>query len=230
MVGTNRVVNLKDGKTFFEFLRIVVRDGKLYYLASPSGRQPTPFEMTELTNGKVVFENSQHDYPKRITYQRIGETLVAKIEGASGDATEPKQWKWTRSKLSAAPNQKEHGMLKGLRTVVYKVNDLDKAKQWYSDAFGIRPYFDEPFYVGFNVGGYELGLDPDMQGVKYGNGQSIYWGVEDCQKAFDQLITKGGTKVSAPKDVGGGIVVAEVKDPFGNIIGIIKNPHFKLPD
>ena len=53
-------------------------------------------------------------------------------------------------------------MFLGLRTVVYKVSDLGRAKAWYTKVLGIEPYFDEPFYVGFNVGGYELGLDPDI--------------------------------------------------------------------
>ena len=52
----------------------------------------------------------------------------------------------------------------GLRTALYRVTDLDKAKEWYRAVLGIDPYFDEPFYVGFNVGGFELGLDPDTPG------------------------------------------------------------------
>ena len=59
-------------------------------------------------------------------------------------------------------------MFQGLRTVIYHVDDLEKAKAWYGKALKIKPYFDKPFYVGFNVGGYELGLDPDMTGVKRG--------------------------------------------------------------
>jgi catechol 2,3-dioxygenase-like lactoylglutathione lyase family enzyme len=58
----------------------------------------------------------------------------------------------------------------GLRTVIYHVSDLKRAKEWYSSAFGLQPYFDEPFYVGFNIGGYELGLDPDPKGAKPGGG------------------------------------------------------------
>ena len=53
-------------------------------------------------------------------------------------------------------------MILGLRTVNYHVTDLARAKAWYISALGKEPYFDEPFYVGFNVGGFELGLDPDM--------------------------------------------------------------------
>ena len=52
-------------------------------------------------------------------------------------------------------------MALGLRTVVYHVPDLARAKAWYEAAFEVKPYFDEPFYVGFNIGGFELGLDPD---------------------------------------------------------------------
>ena len=63
------------------------------------------------------------------------------------------------------PISKETRMFQGLRTVIYHVDDLQKATEWYSNILGIKPYFDEPFYVGFNVGGFELGLDPDMQGI-----------------------------------------------------------------
>lgn len=115
----------------------------------------------------------------------------------------------------------------GLRTVIYHVPDLKHAKEWYSAAFGVKPYFDEPFYVGFNVGGYELGLDPDTKGVKPGPGGSVaYWGVPNADQAFAHFQTAGATVRSAVHDVGDGIRVASVADPFGNIIGLIENPHF----
>ena len=63
-------------------------------------------------------------------------------------------------------------MLQGLRTVIYHVADLDRAKAWYADVIGSAPYFDQPFYVGFNVGGFELGLDPDTSQVAPGGGTS----------------------------------------------------------
>jgi catechol 2,3-dioxygenase-like lactoylglutathione lyase family enzyme len=56
-------------------------------------------------------------------------------------------------------------MLKGLRTAIYHVGDLDRAKGWYGEVLGKEPYFDEPFYVGFDVGGFELGLQPDEDGA-----------------------------------------------------------------
>lgn len=115
----------------------------------------------------------------------------------------------------------------GLRTVIYHVPDLQRAKEWYSAAFGVTPYFDEPFYVGFNVGGYELGLDPDTKGVKPGPGGSVaYWGVPNADRALARFQKAGATVRSAVHDVGDGIRVASVADPFGNIIGLIENPHF----
>lgn len=120
-------------------------------------------------------------------------------------------------------------MFQGLRTVVYHVNDLDQAKSWYSRALGIEPYFDQPFYVGFNVGGYELGLDPDMTGITIGTGGvGAYWGVSDCEAAFNRLVELGGSPLNPVQEVGEGIRVASVTDPFGNVIGIIENPHFSI--
>ncbi|HEY3429826.1 MAG TPA: VOC family protein [Cyclobacteriaceae bacterium] len=118
----------------------------------------------------------------------------------------------------------------GLRTCIYRVNDITKAKAWYTEAFGVAPYFDEPFYVGFNIGGYELGLQPE-EGAPSPKGTSVltYWGVDDAEKSYRRLIDQGATPFEEPTSVGGEIVVAAVKDPWENIIGIIYNPEFKLP-
>ena len=118
----------------------------------------------------------------------------------------------------------------GLRTVIYHAPDLAKARTWYSQVLGIDPYFDQPFYVGFNVAGYELGLDPDASSTPGGNGGVVaYWGVANAEVSFRRLISLGATERSALQEVGEGIRVATVFDPFGNIFGIIENPHFKLP-
>jgi len=119
-------------------------------------------------------------------------------------------------------------MIQGLRTTIYKVSDLQQAKKWYSDVLNIQPYFDEPFYVGFNVGGFELGLDPDVEGVTAGNNTLVYWGVKNAQESFEELLSKGATVHSAPQNVGGEIVAASVFDPFGNVFGVIENPDFKI--
>jgi predicted enzyme related to lactoylglutathione lyase len=118
-------------------------------------------------------------------------------------------------------------MFQGLRTVIYHVSDLDRAKAWYSSVLGIEPYFDQPFYVGFNVGGYELGLDPNMS-TSGGGGVGAYWGVSDCEAAFNRLLELGASAHSPVQDVGEGIRVATVNDPFGNLIGVIENPHFSI--
>jgi len=119
-------------------------------------------------------------------------------------------------------------VFQGLRTVIYNVEDLERAKGWYAEVLGKPPYFAEPFYVGFNVGGYELGLDPDLSGVKRGNAPIAYWGVADAKAAHAKLLALGATAHRPLQDVGGGIVVGSVFDPFGNVIGIIENPHFTL--
>ncbi|MFC2129261.1 VOC family protein [Bacteroidota bacterium] len=121
------------------------------------------------------------------------------------------------------------GPMLGLRTVAYKVPDLTKAKEWYADAFQTKPYFDEPFYVGFNIGGYELGLMPEEElvGVRSDNAV-IYWGVEDIHHEYKRLIELGATVQEVPTNVGGDLIVASVRDPWGNVVGIIYNPDFKL--
>jgi predicted enzyme related to lactoylglutathione lyase len=118
--------------------------------------------------------------------------------------------------------------LLGLRTVIYPVTDLAKAKEWYQRALGLAPYFDQPFYVGFQVGGYELGLDPDLSRIQPGAAGSVaYWGVEDIKAAWAHWLNAGATASEEPHEVGGGIWVATVKDPFGNLVGLIQNPHFQ---
>lgn len=119
-------------------------------------------------------------------------------------------------------------MFQGLRTVIYHVSDLEKAKAWYSQVLKIKPYFDQPFYVGFNVGGYELGLDPDLEGTSQGGSVVAYWGVADARGALNRLLELGATSHSPVQEVGDDIRVATVTDPFGNLFGIIENPHFTL--
>jgi predicted enzyme related to lactoylglutathione lyase len=120
-------------------------------------------------------------------------------------------------------------MFLGLRTVIYRAPDLARARAWYSEVLGVAPYFDEPFYVGFNVGGYELGLDPNADAPAGPGGATAYWGVANLDAALAHMQAHGATVISAAQDVGGGIRVATVADPFGTPIGLIENPHFQLP-
>jgi predicted enzyme related to lactoylglutathione lyase len=119
-------------------------------------------------------------------------------------------------------------MFQGLRTVIYHVDDLGQAKDWYSSVLGFAPYFDQPFYVGFNVGGFELGLDPDMDGVSRGTNEVAYWGASDAEEEIRRLIELGAEAYRSVQDVGDGIRVGIVKDPFGTLIGVLENPHFKM--
>ena len=116
-------------------------------------------------------------------------------------------------------------MLRGLRTTVYHVRDLARSKAWYTDLLGYGPYFDQPFYVGFDVGGYELGLlpaEPDELPCAV-----TYWGVDDIEAAVAALIDKGANAADPVTDVGEGIRVATVRDPMGKLLGVIENPNFR---
>lgn len=119
------------------------------------------------------------------------------------------------------------GIFRGVRTVIYAVDDIGRAKKWYTNALGVAPYFDEPYYVGFNIAGYELGLDPNAGSMGAG-GSTAYWGVANADEAFAHLLSAGATAASPVSEVGDGIKVAVVLDPFGNRVGIIENPHFDI--
>ena len=113
-------------------------------------------------------------------------------------------------------------MFKKLRTVIYKVADLDAAKAWYIRITGQQPYFDQPFYVGFDIHGAELGLDPDTSNMQAGNQSVSYWAVEEVTTAIEKLLAEGALLVQPKTNVGGDIFVAIVSDPFGNNIGLIE--------
>lgn len=121
-------------------------------------------------------------------------------------------------------------MFQGLRTTIYVVDDLDRAKAWYSEALQASPYFDEPYYVGFNVGGFELGLLPSEDDSKPGAGGTLtYWGVPDIEAAVARLVELGARTHHPIQEVGDDVKTATVLDPFGNMLGVIENPHFQLP-
>jgi hypothetical protein len=116
-------------------------------------------------------------------------------------------------------------MFLGLRTIIYPAPDLAASKEWFTQMLGVGPYFDEPFYVGFEVGGYELGLHPAMDPA---DGPLTYWGVADADEAVARLIATGAVEREAVTEVGEGIRTASVKAPTGDVIGVIENPHFQV--
>ncbi len=116
----------------------------------------------------------------------------------------------------------------GLRTCIYKVptSELVMAKEWYANVFGEKPYFDEAFYVGFNIAGYELGIQPEE--TAKGENVSTFWGVNNIEAEYKRFVDLGAMPVEKPMNVSGSIMVATVKDPWNNLIGLIYNPEFKL--
>ncbi len=116
----------------------------------------------------------------------------------------------------------------GLRTAKYTAADLAAARRWYSDVLGVAPYFDEPFYVGFDVGGFELGITPDpaAPGERPEAGVA-YWGVANAEQSFARLISMGAVVSEPVQDVGDGVKIGAVRDPFGNILGVVENPQFR---
>lgn len=117
-------------------------------------------------------------------------------------------------------------MILGLRTAIYPVPDLSQAQEWYEKVFDVKAYFVEPFYVGFSVGGFELGLIPN--GTPGTQGAQVFWGVDNIQTELDRLLQLGATALDPIMDVGAGTKVASVKDPFGNQLALIENPNFNL--
>lgn len=113
-------------------------------------------------------------------------------------------------------------MFRKLRTIIYHVDNLQKAKEWYQQVTGISPYFDESYYVGFNVYGCELGLDPDLSNASVGEHSVAYWLVDNIKDAMDNLTGNNAEIINPIQQVGKGIFVAVVKDPFGNHLGLIE--------
>ncbi len=114
-------------------------------------------------------------------------------------------------------------MLQGLRSAIYPVIDLERSRRWYRDLLGVAPYYDTDRYVGFEVGGYELGLFPGGDPGRC----DVYWGVADIEAALATLLAAGATEHQAIHDVGDGIRMASVIEPGGAPLGIIENPHFR---
>ena len=118
-------------------------------------------------------------------------------------------------------------MFLGLRTVIYPAPDLAASKAWFTRLLAAEPYFDEAFYVGFDVAGYELALDPSGDPA---TGPITYWGVADADTPLAQLLAAGATPRGEVRAVGDGIRVATVLEPGGTVVGVIENPHFHLPE
>jgi len=114
-------------------------------------------------------------------------------------------------------------MTDGIKTFIYPVKDIAQAKKLYGKLLGVKPYTDEAYYVGFRVGDQEIGLDPHghSQGM---TGPIGYWHVNDIKKSLQLLLDAGAQAQQQVTDVGGGRLIASVKDADNNIIGLIQSP------
>src|SRR5437660_8100011 len=114
-------------------------------------------------------------------------------------------------------------MSRGIDVTVYPVSDLTQAKKLFRTLLGVEPYADQPYYVGFRVGDQEIGLDPygHSKGI---TGPIVYVLVTDIQSSLDQLLETGAQPLQPVRDVGGGKLIASVKDADGNNIGLTQNP------
>jgi hypothetical protein len=112
----------------------------------------------------------------------------------------------------------------GLRSLIYPAPKLQESKEWWRKTLGKDPYFDDGGYVGFDLGGYELGLNSFSTELK---GPITYIGVEDVPAAVESLTRDSAKVLMGPMDVGGGIILADIESPTGEVFGVIFNPHFK---
>lgn len=124
--------------------------------------------------------------------------------------------------------------LRGLTTVVFPVVEIDAAKAWYADVFGVAPYMDTPAYAEFRVGDFqhEFGLlnaplsGDFAQPPTTPGGAIIYWHVDDIDAQLSRLLGLGATINHPPRDFGRGFIGASVIDPFGHILALMYNPHY----
>lgn len=109
-------------------------------------------------------------------------------------------------------------MTPGIKTIICPVEDLARAKALFSEVAGAPPIMDQPYYVGFKVDGQDVGLDPHG----HEHGMTAYWHVDDVRASLQGLLDAGAEELQEVKDVGGGRLIAAVKDPDGNVIGLLQ--------
>ncbi len=110
-------------------------------------------------------------------------------------------------------------MNQGIKTVIYPVKDVARAKTLFHTLLGVEPYADAPFYVGFKVGDQDIGLDPNGHKA----GMTAYYHVDDIKQSLQALLDAGSQIVQEIKNVGGGRLIASVRDPDGNIVGLVQD-------
>ena len=109
-------------------------------------------------------------------------------------------------------------MSQGVRSIIYPVKDVARAKTLFRTLLGVEPYADSPYYVGFKIGDQDIGLDPNGHQA----GMTVYYHVDDIRQSLQSLLDAGSQILQDVKDIGGGGLIASVRDPEGNIIGLFQ--------
>lgn len=129
-------------------------------------------------------------------------------------------------------------ILRGLTTVSFWAADLEAAKKWYTELLGLAPYFERSgtdgklAYIEFRLGDYqhELGIIHSRYALNSSAagpaGVVVYWHVDDVNTTIEKLLAMGAKELEAPRNRGEGFITASVVDPFGNILGLMYNPHY----
>ncbi|OIJ62638.1 VOC family protein [Streptomyces mangrovisoli] len=113
-------------------------------------------------------------------------------------------------------------MTAGVKTIIYPVKDVNAAKALFTTLLGTEPYADQPYYVGFKDAGIDIGLNPNGHAAGL-TGPVPYWHVDDIRARVAALVEAGAELHEDVKDVGGGRLIAAVKDADGNFIGLLED-------
>ena len=106
-------------------------------------------------------------------------------------------------------------MAQNIKLIVYPVKDIEKAKAFYGKFLDVEPYVEGPYYVGYRVGDQEVGLDPNSK-----IGPIAYTDVKDIKSSLQTMVKVGAEVVQDVKDIGEGMLIAQVKDADGNVVGL----------
>jgi predicted enzyme related to lactoylglutathione lyase len=110
-------------------------------------------------------------------------------------------------------------MNKGIKTILYPVKDMTQAKTLFRKFLGVEPYADQPYYIGFKVNDQDIGLVPNNPEAA----TTAFFHVDDIKDSLQIFVDAGATIIQDVKNVGGGRLIASVKDNDGNIIGLVQN-------
>ena len=114
--------------------------------------------------------------------------------------------------------ERESLMNQGIRTVIYPVKDMARAKMRFRTLLEVEPYADQSYYIGFKVGDQDIGLVPEGTNA----GMTAFYHVDNIKQSLQSLVDAGSEILQEIKNVGGGRLIASVRDADGNIIGLVQ--------